>query len=117
MDVVLNNMERPFANKRPLGPFAQRGDSVVIRSTYDATNIDELPFDELEDNIEDLLVQHFEVSDVDASRGLGDIVVRVEYTGNMFDDKQEDEMLHIIKQEISRLGASNVSTSSYKYVF
>jgi len=110
-------MERPLADKRVLGPFAQRGDSVTIRSTYEATGIEEVPVDELEDNIEDLLVQNFEVSDVSASRGFGDIVVRVEYTGDSFDDKQEDEMLHMIGQEISRLGASNVSTSSYKYIF
>lgn len=110
-------MKRPFADKRPVGPFAQRGDSVVIRTTYDATDIDELPFDELEDNINDLLVQNFEVSEVNASRGFGDIVVRVDYTGDSFDDKQEDEMLSMIKQEIERLGASQVRISSYKYKF
>lgn len=113
-------MNRPFADDRPFGPFAARDDSIVFKSTYDATGMSKVPIDELEDNLEDRLTKissNFDDVNVSSLGGFEDVTVRIEYSGEKISDSQEDEMVRIIKAEIERLGASGVRNSSYEYIF
>jgi len=113
-------MDRPLADKRPLGPFAARDGGVVFKSTYDATAMSSVSLDTLEDNVQDRLITFDDkVSDVDVSSmgGVEDVTVRVTYIGSSLSDSDEDEMIRIIKSEMERLGASGVRNSSYEYIF
>lgn len=113
-------MKRPFADDRPFGPFAARDDSIVFKSTYDATGLGNVSLDTLEDNIQDRLITFDgNVSDVNISSmgGFQDVTVRVTYAGDRLSGSDEDEMVSIIKSEMERLGASGVRNSSYEYIF
>jgi hypothetical protein len=115
-------MDRPLADRRPLGPFMQSssGDQdFVMTFDMDTSELSGL-YAELEDNITDkLMTSHGGMIDgVSLVRDSpSSIEVKVSLDTPMFSDTHEDEILESVRKELERIGQTDVELSTYRYEF
>jgi len=127
-------MDRPLADSRPFGPLVDQGRIVnsdlsssdvgfTMEMMYkmDTTKMVDL-YDDLEDNINDLLADEYSVSTINdvtvlQRRKDSGIAVSVEFNKSTFTDPEEDEVIDIVNQELSRIGRDDAEFVTYKYYF
>lgn len=107
-------MERPFADKRPLGPFAQRSinPSITLYTTYDVDRdfgeaLEGEDFrSQLEDRLEDHIKKGSDLRNPDVTLHPAGFVVGVEVDTNArnVESYLEDALLDVLDQEMGKVG-------------